>query len=139
MKKDDFSDLIMITEVQYKAAQRRLNDVLTLEQNLNEQLKKIDFERKSERENSRNEVTLFSRIGSDILWSAYLSKRKARIEHEISAVKARKSDLILEVKRFHSRCETVKELSESQRARIMARHRNRQAWALSELSLQTNT
>lgn len=117
--KQDWEQLSDITKAQFQVEQARLSELVAKENGLRDRLEQLRQTRMQSMDHGAMDSAQYA-IGGDILWQAWLSKKKAMLDAELAQVLAQKSYLLDSVRLAFAKDASVQELLAE--TKIEARH-----------------
>lgn len=123
----DFDALCDVTQALYRAEVARMAQVLQEEKRLRAALARLDAQRAANEALPDADLGGLRQIGGDMIWQAWVGRKKAELQSELARVLARKGQMAGKLRRAFGKTEAIEELAATARAERHGEARARDA------------
>lgn len=116
MSTPDFESLCEVTQALYRAEAARMAQVLQKENRLRSALARLEAQRATNEALPENDLDGLRQIGGDMIWQAWVGRKKAELQSELARVLARKGQMAGQLRRTFGKAQAIADMAESARA-----------------------
>ncbi|QFT95153.1 hypothetical protein FIU86_20050 [Roseovarius sp. THAF9] len=101
--KDDFNELVAITDARFRAEQAKLRDILQAEKRLRDKAAELEAAQYAARQQYASECAGQRVYGGDVLWHGWIGRARRQLQIELARVLVEKGNRMSALGQAHGR------------------------------------